>query len=141
MHRIISNLRLCQPTLERAENTCGPYWFLITSNNTNETAFCTRSSFVNWLTERKLALSEPLKENGAHDTQIINGTYEDISHISYDDFYNLTDVIKETRILSNGTYTLGFITEVNNIRQVHHLNPNCHYRPVFDYAESEALIG
>ena len=133
-------LTLIQATPEQARNTCGPYWYLVQDYYTSHTAFCRRESFLNYLEERGLALSEPLVEQGTYAYQVIIGGYDQVMHMSYDAFYALPAII-ETRTLSNGSYTLARITEDNGIRTVHTLNPNCEHRPEYDYFESKAIYG
>ena len=135
------NLHLAQITPEQSSRTCGPYWYIITNGAMSYTAFRRRESFLNWLQERGLSLEHDLVEQGKHDAQHITGEFEEISHMSYDEFFGLPNIVKETRVLSNGSYTLGIITEKDGIRQIHHLNPNCKHRPKFDYFESTGLFG
>jgi hypothetical protein len=92
--------------------------------------------------ERGLKLTEELAEHGEWKPQKIEGEYKSRMHLSYVDFYSLFDEAIHTRKLSNGKYTLGLITtDEDGTKTVHYLNPNCHYRPDFDYAESRAAHG
>ena len=139
--RTHTNLTLIQPTPEYARNTCGPYWYLIQKNGMAFTAFTRRESLILWLEERGLSLSHELAPAGTHDVQQINGEFLEVSHSSYDEFYSLADGANESRILSNGDYTLSIITESEGRRCVHYLNPNCRHRPKFNYAEMRAIYG
>lgn len=134
-------LTLVQPTPEYAANTCGPYWYLIQSHGTASNAFCRRESFLNWLQERNLTLEHDLVDQGIHNFQKIIGSYREISHSSYDEFYAL-NFIKQTRKLDNGRYTLAFIVEgEDGLREVHYMNCNCKFRIEYDYHESRSMYG
>lgn len=134
------NLYLC--TLARAahERTCG-YWYLVHCDwATSHTAFAQREHFLTWLEHLGLSLEAPIPEHGQHSGQKIVGSYRTAAHMSYDAFYALQGL--QVRTMSNGRYTLGIITtDTDGIRTLHTLNPNCHYRPEYDYTESRALVG
>lgn len=133
-----SNLWLCSLTAEQKARTCG-YWYTVTTGATPHTAFRTRQALDKWLSDRGLRLSAELPPIGTHAVQRLEGEYFQIMHGSYDEFYSLP-AIGEIRLLSNGQYTLGRITEQDDgIRAVHTLNPNCKHRPVFDYRTSAAV--
>ncbi len=133
------NLHLITCDQERHDRTCG-YWYLIQSRAMSCTAFARRESFLQYLNERGLSLSESMPAHTEWSSQHISGQYREQMHMSYDEFFAL--VGSRTRTLSNGQYTLAIITsDDDGIRTVHTLNPNCHDRPVFDYTESRALHG
>jgi hypothetical protein len=123
---------------EAHKRTCG-YWYLIQNHASAHTAFARRESLMTWLAERGLSLSADLPEHGIWSCQRINGKYSTESHLDYNAVMARPGV--ETRAMSNGQYTLAIIDEVDGVRCVHTLNPNCKRRPVFDYAESRAIYG
>lgn len=133
------DLRVTQVTPEKARNTCGPYWYLVTTGATSHTAFRTTEGFLGWLNERGLKLEDTLAEIGEFKTQRIIGEYNSVMHFSYDEFYNLSNqenFLGSTKTLSNGKCTLAFITEdQNGIRSIHTMNPNCEYRHVYEHAD------
>lgn len=126
-------------TQEQHNNTCG-YWYVVKTHAMAHTAFATRINLLRWLALRHLKLEGELAEAGTHSVVTVSGKYRTSSHLSYDAFYSLEG--DRIRHLDNGDYTLGIITDdEDGIRTVHHLNPNLHARPVFDYFESRAMVG
>lgn len=132
-----SKLDLCVLTSEQHERTCN-YWYVVTTGSTSLTAFHSLHGLLTWLTERNLKLTKPLTAPGIYSYQKIEGSYTDEAHMSTDKFLALNPVL-ESRTLSNGDYVLARITEENEHRTVHTLNPNVRDRPVFDYTESREI--
>lgn len=125
------DLRVTVLTEDYHKETCG-YWYRVTSGAMAHTAFATKQGLLRWLSERGLSLTAELTEPGVFSTQRIEGSYNRAMHMSTDDFYSLPSIV-ETKVLSNGQYTLGLITESEGIRTVHHLNCNVKERVEFDY--------
>ncbi len=91
------------------------------------------TGLLRWLEQRGLTINEDdLPIAPVWGWVRVTGEYKATRHLSYDDFYALP-AIAEIKVMSNGDYTLGRITEENGVRNVHELNPNCKQRPVFDY--------
>lgn len=128
-------------TSEQHQRTCN-YWYTITERAAPHTAFTSEAGLQNWLTERGIALTQPLTKPGEWSSQPLAGSYVTKSHYTPEDvaYFNQLDALITTRTPSNGNYTLAKITETDGIRTVHTLNPNAKERVVFDYRESEALI-
>lgn len=103
------------------------YRYLITNGATAHTAYETKQGFLRYLEERGLTLAEELPQDSTKTHSMgIKGAYIDRSHMDYNEFYGLrNDAIVQTKTLSNGDYTLALITEDNQGRTVHTLNPNC----------------
>lgn len=125
---------------EGHKRTCD-YWYLVHVNSiSSHTAFNRRESLLQYLRERGLELTEPLPEHMTYSSQRLKGEYREEMHTSYDEFFNL--IGERTRTLSNGDYTLAIVThDLDGLKTVHTLNPNCHDRPVFDYRESRGKQG
>jgi len=137
MQREFANLRVCHLNEER-QKLIG-YKFTVTEGATSHTAFRYRSSLLRWLDQRGLDLTEDLEEG---ECQKIVGKYKSHMHLSYADFYQHFDSAHHTKLLSNGKWTLGLITtDDDGIKTVHHLNPNCIYRPTFNYQECREAHG
>ena len=129
--------------------------YLIHRGAQSHTAFRDRENMLQWLEDRGLELTAELPEHKTFGTQKLTGSYADVSHRSYDavlgidDEYERVCALREgrpvpirTRMLSNGAYTLGLITETpDGNRVVNYLNPNCQHRPTFDYTESRKMYG
>ena len=134
-----ANLHLITCDQDHHDRTCG-YWYIVQSGAMANCAFSRRESFMQFLSERGLELTEELPSHTERSFQSIAGSYRTQMHGSYDEFFALSGT--RTRTLSNGQYTVAIITQDDDgIRTVHTLNPNCRDRPVFDYAESRALHG
>jgi len=131
-------LHWCALTPEARERTCG-YWYTVTSNGaTPHTAFRTRAALMRWLDDRGLTVEGEIPEPGNYAHGPIIGSYRRASHLSYDRFYDVEGL--RTRVMDNADYTLGIIsTDADGLRTIHHLNPNCRDRPIFDYRSSQAL--
>jgi hypothetical protein len=113
------------------------YRYLVTNGATAHTAYETKEGFLRYLEERGLTLDEELPEDSTktHGRAII-GAYYDHMHMDYNDFYGLhRDAVVTTKTLSNGDWTLAFITSYDGVRTVHSLNPNC-YRVEYDYRDA-----
>jgi hypothetical protein len=136
-------------TPEQHERTCG-YWFTVTNGAVAHTAFATRAGLDRWMTERGLTLENELPEAGTWGTTRVLYGYRSALHgesLSDDladgmgpgDFYSLQPVMA-TAAMSNGAYTLAFITEEDGIRTVHTLNCNVRSRVVFDRKHTAAWL-
>ena len=139
MNEKINNLTLCSITQDQHKQTCG-YWYLIQHNGMAHTAFATKRGLYRWLMERGLKLSEPLPvKRGVHSHQKIIGCYELNSYIiSEKQWKNLPGVFAKIKKLSNGDYTEGKLTmNKSGDIVVNYLNPNCHYRKIYDYAKCD----
>ena len=122
------------------DRTCG-YWYLVHCKATSHTAFATREGLENYLQERGLALDTELPAHGEFGTIFVSGSYREPMHMDKNEFYSLVNIVKMTRTLSNGSYTLAIVTQDNDgIRTVHTLNPNVKDRVEFDYTESRKMI-
>ena len=134
------NLYVCALNAEQHARTCG-YWYTVTTGYaTPHTAFATRQGLARWLEERGLTCEIPTAVQpedygkGLTNYAVIVGTYRRHSHMSYDEFYALPVFIR-TKVLDNGDYTLGIITnDEDGVRTVHHMNCNCHDRIEYEYA-------
>jgi hypothetical protein len=116
--------------------TCN-YWYLIQNNNGPHCAFTKRDALVEWLHLVGVRLTADLPEHGTHGWQKLDGSYRTESHMSYDEFYALGGL--HTKALSNGEWTLCIAKhDADGLTTLHTLNPNCKYRPVYDYAECRA---
>ena len=123
-------------------NTCD-YWYLVKDRGTAHTAFNRRESLTQWLKDRGLSLDGELSEHGTFKVVHVIGNYRNVMHWSYDQFFGMANPHNiVTRALSNGQYTMAIITtDTDGMRTVHTMNPNCKYRPVYDYWESRAMLG
>lgn len=123
---------------EAHQKTCG-YWYTVTHDAAYpHTAFATREGLLAWLNRFGLHLTQAMPAHGSIGFQSIAGAYRTASHCSYDAFYSLAG--EHIRTMSNGRYTLGIITKDDDgLYTLHTLNPNMHYRPEYDHAESRAL--
>jgi hypothetical protein len=131
-------LHACALTAEMHARTCG-YWYTVESRATAHTAFATRAGLLQWAGERGLRIIGDIPEPGAHAVLQIEGAYRTAKHMSAARFYGLDG--DTSRAMSNGEYTLAIITtDADGLRTVHTLNPNVKGRPVYDYAESRALL-
>ena len=128
------SLSLCTLTPESHARTCN-YWFTVTTGASAHTAFNSRKGLERWLEERGLKMTAELPARGVGSCQRIEGSYRETSWMSYDDFFALEKSAKVvTKALSNGDYTLAYITEdEDGVRNVHHLNPNMRRRVVYDH--------
>lgn len=144
------NMQVTALNEEQHERTCG-YWYTVTCGATAHTAFATRAGLQRWMTERGLALAGELPEvTGEWATMPVIGEYYSMSHgrfvpdhdhmmVADDAWYALQPAII-TAVMSNGSYTLGIITEKSGVRTVHYLNPNVKTRwEATDYGTMRAL--
>jgi hypothetical protein len=138
--RTYANLRLCSLDQQHHEMTCG-YWYTVTDGAMSHTAFRRRESLVQWLALVGLKPTADIPEPGQISFQRLEGTYRTEAHL--DDaavFYTLDGA--RSRTLSNGDYVDAIVTtDADLIRTVHTLNPNVRDRKVWDYRESEQLVG
>jgi hypothetical protein len=132
-----NRLSVCHLTPEQHERTCN-YWYTVNDYATSHVAFTTRQGLDRWLTERGLTLAGDITAEGAYCA--ITGTYHDAAHMILPvDFYQIGGTL--TFVMDNADYTLGIITTGDDgTRTVHHLNPNIHTRPVFDYAATSRIM-
>lgn len=120
--------------------TCG-YWYLIRHRGMAHTAFRHRNSFLLWLDQRGLSLTEELPPHGTFSWQNIKGIYRKCSHMDKKEFQHLKNVHSYIRVLSNGDWTMGKITlDEDGYRTVHYLNPNVP-RKVYNYQLSSEMYG
>lgn len=132
------NFYVSSLTEERHQQTCG-YWYVVSSGAMSHTAFANRDHLITWLEDRGLSMLGELSMAGTSSCVAVEGHYILASHLSYDNFMSLDG--KRIRMLDNGEYTLGVITEDDEgVSTVHHLNCNLN-RMVYDYAESRKLFG
>lgn len=71
----IERLSLSQVDKERADRTCGPYYYLVTTGAMSFRAFRTKYGFLRWLHARGLQLTKPLVKTGDREFQRIEGHY------------------------------------------------------------------
>lgn len=142
MKQIHSNLVLCSLTPEQHARTCN-YWYTVTTNySTAHTAFRTEEGLHRWLFERGLTLPGPLPARGEHGVLKIQGSYA--TNVLWDlkeleDLRDLDDTAVQTKVMSNGEYTLGVLTKGDDgIVVVNSMNVNVHERVVYDYWSSQA---
>ena len=161
MIQTYGDLHLTSLDPEQHAKTCG-YWYVVRTVHFPHTAFRTRTGLERWITERSLALSQPLPGYGTWSLQTLIGTYRidmmlDREDLAEHDFnadgaaglaaprtlvawHALTPILT-TRDVSNGSYTEAKITlDGDGIRTVHILNPNVRSRVVYDYIESLILM-
>ncbi len=125
---------LCVITFDQTlhDRSCN-YWYAVQSYATAHTAFHSQAGLYRWLEERGLELRGELPIAPTWGVTAIVGEYRQAHHLSYDAFYALPAII-ETKVMSNGDYTLGRITkDADGLRTVHYLNCNLKHRPVYDY--------
>jgi hypothetical protein len=79
MLKKIDSLSLTQVTKDRADQTCGPYYYLVTTGAMSFTAFCTKYGFLRWLNSRGLSLTQPLVPKGEFQHQRLEGHYYEAS--------------------------------------------------------------
>lgn len=137
---IKNNTNLAVVCCDEEQQKRHSYRYLVQCSATPHTAFRTKEALYKYIDERGLRLDKELPEPGTWEVIDIIGTYREISHLSYDYFYDLRGVVCETRTLSNGRYTLARITDdYDGNRTVHTMNPNNKYRIEYDHQESEKL--
>lgn len=120
--------------------TCS-YWYTITEHVSPHTAFRTRLALLKFLELRGLAVDGELPEEmGTPACFRVRGSYRTAMHTSLSRFYShAPGAMFQTIAMSNGSYTLGLITEeADGLRTVHTLNPNV-VRPIFDWRACDAL--
>ncbi len=121
------------------------YRYCVTEHAMAHIAFREERWLLAWLDAMGLRLTQALPAPGTYGTQRIDGTYRTCAHMDERDFYSLLrsqEFVTARRTMSNGQYTLGLITQdAEGVRTVHTLNPNVHTRPVYDPAQSRALVG
>lgn len=126
-----SNLHLTCLTQEQHLDTCN-YWYTVTNNATAHTAFTTREGLFRWLSERGLALTEPIPETkGEFKSVKIQGNY--YRNMTFDRLPPGT----ETKVIDNGEYTRATITRhEDGAYIINHHNCNVKYRTVYNSADA-----
>lgn len=133
MNQEYKNLRVTSLTPEMHARTCN-YWYTVTDSAYAHVAFETRNGLMHWLVERGLELEGELPKHGTYGSVAVIGSYRARMHGSYDQFFALASIC-DTKVMSNGDYTMARITrDGDGILTVHTLNPNCRFRPVYDYS-------
>jgi len=85
MMQKIDGLSLSQVPKDRADQTCGNYYYLVSKGAMSFTAFHTKYGFLRWLNARGLKLTQPLVPRGEKQHQRIDGHYYEAS-VPVDDF-------------------------------------------------------
>lgn len=134
------NLWLYQSLTSAFYSKIDPYWYQVKANGLSHRQFVRRDSLTDWLKYRGLSLTVPLIDEGFYTTQRLKGTYQTIMHKNINEFDNLPDVIRITKVISKGQYTLAKITKFNNIFQVHFVSPDIK-RKIFDYDDANETMG
>lgn len=124
-----SDLTVTHLNQEFHERTCG-YWYTVQDKWTAHTAFVTRAGLDQWLADRGLSII------GDIETELwcpIAGRYQTaMEWMSFEEFQQIEG--KRIKVMSNAEWTMGIVNTEDGITTVHHLNPNCKDRPVYDYA-------
>ncbi len=124
-----SDLTVTHLTQEFHERTCG-YWYTVQDKWTAHTAFATRAGLDQWLADRGLSII------GDIETELwcpIAGRYQTaLEWMPFEEFQQIEG--KRIKVMSNAEWTMGIVNTEDGITTVHHLNPNCKDRPVYDYA-------
>lgn len=124
---------------------CGPYYYTVTTYGaTAHTAFRTHAALLTWLRVRGLKTAEPTTspEFDKQVTMRIVGTYRTHMHGDKEEFDSLLSSsanLEDLNVMSNGDYTLGFVTEEEGIRVIHYLNPNVRERQVYAHSTCRML--
>ena len=126
MQRLYTRLYV---TVLHAPEQVGDYRYLITNNATSEIAFRHKDSFKRWLRERNLKL-EPAQHwgKGRRAFHIIGG-YKTVSMMDVEAFDRIN--APTTKVMDNGSYTLGKILQGSDCVSIIHLNCNVS-RATFD---------
>ena len=124
-----SNLTVTHLNQEQHARTCG-YWYTVQNKWTAHTAFATRAGLDRWLADRGLSIT------GDIETELwckIEGEYQTaLEWMPSEEFQQIEG--KRIKVMSNAQWTMGIVNTEDGITTVHYLNPNCHDRPVYDYA-------
>ena len=124
-----SNLTVTHLNQEFHERTCG-YWYTVQDKWTAHTAFATRAGLDQWLADRDLSII------GDIETELwcpIAGRYQTaMEWMPFEEFQQIEG--KRIKVMCNAEWTMGIVNTEDGITTVHHLNPNCKDRPVYDYA-------
>lgn len=108
-------------TPEQRATTCS-YWYLLQSRHSPYTAFRTRKALEFFLETRKLRLSRPLPEKlGEHAVIDVEGITRTVSH---GEMAEMPRAGRRILYMSNGSYTLGILTEDEKGPVVHYLAPS-----------------
>lgn len=131
--QITASLSLTTLTPEQHARTCG-YWYTV-QTFLPHTAFRTRAALLRWLADRDLTLTQALPDHGEHSYQPLCGAYayryvRDCGDIE-------SAIVDEVLTMSNGDYTVGYVTQENGIRVVNTVIPNGP-RVVFDHRIARA---
>ena len=130
-------------TEEQHARTCN-YWYTVTTGSMAHVAFNQKDSLLRWMFERGLTFETPMPETQAeYWTGKINGYYWDNCEMfAPATWHNLSGVLAEIVVMSNGDWTDGKITRhPNGALVVNYANPNCKWRKVHNYAEQRQRIG
>lgn len=117
-----SNLWVASLNKEAHERTSG-YWYTVTNGAVAHTAFKTKPELETWLSERGLALSEPLPNQGDWARVRVLGGYRKVMDRDVNRFRALRPLI-ETTVMDNARMTPAKITEEGGVRTVHFMNVN-----------------
>ncbi len=113
------------------------HWYAIQSQTHSHVAFTTCDELTLWLEERAITLTQGIPERGTFSYQMLIGAYKTCHWRCLDGFDSLKSHAQETRVLTNGTYTLGLITKDDaGITVVNSLDPTVPGRKIFDIQES-----
>jgi hypothetical protein len=130
---------LCCLTEEQRLKTCG-YWYTVTEKALPHTAFCNAWALRRWLWERGLRLTEPLPEKrGDPACMRIDGAYSSsLADCTPEEWAGVAPVLGRGVGLQNGDYVeTVFTSELDGTVREWKLNPNCKWRKVYDYSQSD----
>jgi len=131
MERLYSKLYVT--VLHKPERIGMGYRYLITDSATSQIAFRHKNSFKRWLKERGLKLKPAQRwSRGRRDFYII-GSYKDVSMMDVEAFDRIN--APTTKVMDNGSYTLGKILQEGDCISIIHLNCNVS-RATFDSWET-----
>ena len=104
------------------------YKYLITTGATSWSAFHTKAGFNKWLKDTGVKIDKSTTDsNEQAEFSAIKGSYERISmrgnKKSFDAFGKKNN-FKQTKVLSNGDYTKGFVEKGKDGNKIYYLNPN-----------------
>lgn len=135
--RTIDRLGVACIDKEQRARTCG-YWYCVQSYGTPQTAFRTRSEFLQWLELYGLQVEGgEVPEEGRSAWLNIIGQYREASHLDGADWETVEGI--KIMALSNGQYTEWRIApDADGTICGHYLNPNVRDRPRFDYRQAQA---
>lgn len=114
----------------------GGYKWLITSKAMPHKAFKTDTGLERFLYDTGLKKPDDI-------SSFMSGYYETKALMDKElfDIMSLDSDCEHTVILSNGDYTEALIVRHNDHNIIYYLNPNVHDRVVYDYNETNRIIG